>query len=381
MSQGGLTRVTQGSLPPQVPLTFTTNNGIATATFNNINLTTQNTTVEFVGGGNNIVQDFGLTNLIIGTEPVPSASGQSNVGLGTSCLSLLFNGQRNSALGHGSMNALVNSLDCTAVGYQSMVNAPTGNNNTAVGANSLQSVQTSNNSALGQGCLANLVSGGNCCGVGTLVMANNISSSFNNAMGYTALANLTSGAGRNTAIGDVAGVSLVNGEFNTLISFNAGLNYTGSESSNICISSNGVVGDNNTVRIGSQGTGAGLQNLCYIAGITGSTVVGAAVLCDGTGKLGTIVSSERYKDDIQDMVSSISVLNLRPVEFTYKQDASKTTQFGLIAEEVHEEFPYLCLYDKEGRPDSVKYHELPVFLLKEIQRLNKRIEALERKSA
>ena len=48
-----------------------------------------------------------------------------------------------------------------------------------------------------------------------------------------------------------------------------------------------------------------------------------------------------------------------------------------IAEDVNEEFPDLCLYDQEGRPETVKYHELPALLLKEIQRLSERVSYLE----
>ena len=77
------------------------------------------------------------------------------------------------------------------------------------------------------------------------------------------------------------------------------------------------------------------------------------------------------------MPENLSVLNLRPIQFNYK--ASSEIQYGLLAEQVHETFPYLCLYNKTGEPDSVKYHELCTFLLAEIQRMDKRIKALESK--
>ena len=48
-------------------------------------------------------------------------------------------------------------------------------------------------------------------------------------------------------------------------------------------------------------------------------------------------------------------------------------------EEVEKVFPYLVFY-KDDIPESVNYHELPVLLLKEIQKLNKRIQALEERS-
>ena len=70
---------------------------------------------------------------------------------------------------------------------------------------------------------------------------------------------------------------------------------------------------------------------------------------------------------------------LRPVKFTLKEYQDKSKQFGLIAEEVYEVMPEIVVLDKEGLPQSVQYHNLPALLLNEIQKLNKRIEELEKK--
>jgi hypothetical protein len=63
---------------------------------------------------------------------------------------------------------------------------------------------------------------------------------------------------------------------------------------------------------------------------------------------------------------SALLAKLRPVTFRYNQaksDGSHPLQYGLIAEEVAELIPDLALFDKEGRPNGVKYHLLPSFLL------------------
>jgi hypothetical protein len=78
------------------------------------------------------------------------------------------------------------------------------------------------------------------------------------------------------------------------------------------------------------------------------------------------------------MPQSLSVLDLRPVQFNYKSDENKEINYGLIAEEVAKDFPYLAIY-KDGQPETVKYHELCVFLLAEIQRLETRVTMLEAK--
>ena len=195
----------------------------------------------------------------------------------------------------------------------------------------------------------------------------------NTGVGVNAMPSM-SGTG-NTCLGGNSCFQIANGSYNTTISFNSGYYYTGGESSNILLAAGGVTGDNSTMRLGSDGSGNLQVNKTFIAGGFGVTVTGTALLMDSNGQIGTVVSSERFKDNIEDILDETSILNLRPVEFTYKSNGEKA--YGLIAEEVEEAFPDLCVYDKEGKPASIKYHEMPALLLMEIQRLNKRIEKLE----
>jgi hypothetical protein len=100
-----------------------------------------------------------------------------------------------------------------------------------------------------------------------------------------------------------------------------------------------------------------------------------------TGLLGTIPSSRRYKEEIADMAdASDRLLALRPVTFRYKEKSKadgKPVQFGLVAEEVAEVFPELVAFDKEGRPETVKYHLLGSLLVNELQRQQRQIRALQ----
>ena len=86
------------------------------------------------------------------------------------------------------------------------------------------------------------------------------------------------------------------------------------------------------MRLGVVGT----QTNTYIAGVSGVTVAGGVGVIVGThGKLGTVVSSERFKDAIKPMdKASEAILSLKPVTFRYKQelDRTGTSQFGLVAE-------------------------------------------------
>ena len=63
---------------------------------------------------------------------------------------------------------------------------------------------------------------------------------------------------------------------------------------------------------------------------------------------------------------SAMLAQLRPVTFRYRKpydDGSKPIEYGLIAEEVAEVFPYLAVFNDKGQPETVKYHLLPTFLL------------------
>src|SRR2546430_16837378 len=97
---------------------------------------------------------------------------------------------------------------------------------------------------------------------------------------------------------------------------------------------NGVPSESGTVRMGDPQ----FVSTCYIAGITGQTSSGGvAVFINANGKLGTLTSSARFKDDIKPMANaSETILALKPVTFRYKEeiDSEGIPQFGLIAEEV-----------------------------------------------
>jgi len=159
------------------------------------------------------------------------------------------------------------------------------------------------------------------------------------------------------------------------------------DASNILIGSAAdlAAGTSNALKIGSgAGTGAGQLNKAWIHGIRGITTVNndaIAVLVDSAGQLGTVSSSLKLKENIKDMADrTSSIMSLRPVTFSYKTHINKSVpSYGLIAEEVAEVFPDLVVYDKEKHPDTIKYHELPVMILNELQKLAKRVEELEKK--
>jgi len=209
--------------------------------------------------------------------------------------------------------------------------------------------------------------------IGRFALQAETSRNNNTALGAYALNAVNGGSGSNTSIGVAANYLITSGSLNVALGSFAGSGYTSSESSNISINANGTAGESNVLRIGG-GTGTGSQQLAkaFISGIFGKTVgvSGIPVVVDNTDQLGTVVSSRRFKTNIADLERS-NVLQLRPVTFNLKSDETKTKLSGLIAEEVEEIMPSLVVYDIEGKALSVRYHDLPVLLLKEIQVLRR----------
>ena len=144
----------------------------------------------------------------------------------------------------------------------------------------------------------------------------------------------------NTAVGAAALASNRTGSNNTALGYGAGDNVT-TASNVICIGADG----NN------------VNDSCYISNIFGSTSSnGVAVFVNSNGRLGTMTSSKRFKQDIKAMdKASEAILELKPVTFRYKKelDPEGASQLGLVAEDVEKIAPELVVRDKEGKPYSV----------------------------
>jgi hypothetical protein len=224
-----------------------------------------------------------------------------------------------------------------AVGFGSMFSNSTGYSNTAIGVGSLAFTTTgSSNTASGEDSLNS-----------------NTTGSSNTASGSYSLNSNTTGSA-NIALGNAAGYNLTTG------------------SNNIDIGNQGVVAESNTIRIGDSN-----QSKAFIAGISGVTVTGAAVLVSSSGQLGVASSSMRLKQDVADMgKASNRLMELRPVTFHYKSQPDGPLQYGLIAEEVNDVMPELVIRDATGQIETVAYHELPALLLNELQKQQAEIAKL-----
>jgi hypothetical protein len=215
----------------------------------------------------------------------------------------------------------------TSEGFQALFINTTGTYNTAIGFHTLFTNMT----------------GGYNTATGSVALLSNTTGSDNTADGFGALHYNTTGSG-NIALGGYSGLNLTTGN------------------NNIDIGHPGVAGESNTIRIG------GGQQATFVAGISGTPVVGAQVVVDFHGQLGNLGSSLRFKDEIKPMdTASEAILALRPVTFRYKHeiDPSGIPQFGLVAEEVEKVNPDLVGRDAQGKVFSVRYEAVNAMLLNE----------------
>jgi hypothetical protein len=194
-------------------------------------------------------------------------------------------------------------------------------------------------------------------------MPNNATASNNTGLGSGALFDITSGSS-NTAVGYLALSQNTTGIGNIALGADAG---------------SGVTTADAVICIGTEGLN--VSQSCFIGNIFGTTSPsGIQVLVNADGKLGTVVSSRRFKEEIKPMSKSSELLfSLQPVTFRYKKqfDASGSSQFGLVAEEVEKVSPDLIVRDKEGRPYSVRYDQVNAMLLNEFLKEHRKVEELE----
>jgi hypothetical protein len=298
---------TAGTLPPTVVETITGNDLVKEAAVDhNFNIFTANATPWFRGSSGQETLDFGIPNLILGSFP-PITTAQTNTGMGEGVLLSLTSGQGNNAYGSGCLDTLTNALNNNALGSGAGTSIESGSDNTMMGNNSLASNVGGNQSvAIGGNSTANYTLGGSTavgfnslnanvtgiesCAFGwsTLKVA---TSGGNTAGGYGSMEFTTSG-GQNTGWGRGAFANLLTGSSNLGLGYNVGTQYVGAESNNILLSHLGVVGDNNTTRIGTQGT----QTTAFMAGITGNTVANSELVTinSSTGQLGAIPTTSLF---------------------------------------------------------------------------------------
>ena len=334
------------------------------------------------------------SNTFLGDDALLSNTNTGNTAVGAQALEFNTSGSENTATGAQALWNNTTGGGNTATGFWALLNNTTGSGNTANGTAALYSNTTANgNTATGDSALYSNTDGFSNTATGSEALFSNTTGYTNTAIGANALLSNTAGFGNtaiglaalfsntdgfnNTAIGDSALFSNTTGRNNIALGDSAGINLTTGKN-NIDIGNAGVAGEANKIRIGTKGT----QKAAFIAGISGATVAsGVGVIVGSNGQLGTVVSSERFKDAIKPMdKASEAILALQPVTFRYKHelDPDGIPQFGLVAEEVEKVNPDLVARDAYGKAYTVRYEAVNAMLLNEFLKEHRKVESLEK---
>jgi hypothetical protein len=329
-----------------------------------------------------VVIDINGYYVSLGSVSLGSIAGVQNTALGLGALATNTTGRDNTASGALALNNNSTGSENTAVGSFALNLNTTGFDNTATGVGALQDNTAGiDNTANGAWTLLSNTTGNGNTGSGFSALGSNTTGSGNTAIGEGALASNTTG-NNNTAIGLLAGGNVTGtgntaGSNNIAIGSNAAVNVSGGNSNNIHIGSLGAANDKGIIRIGTPST----QTAFYAAGVRGVTTGNndaIPVVIDSNGQLGTVSSSQRFKEDIHDMdTASSGLLRLRPVTFRYQKpfaDGSKPIQYGLVAEEVAEVYPDLVARSADGQIETVKYQVLDSMLLNELQKEHQQVQ-------
>ncbi len=353
------------------------NSGNALASGNNNNIIGSSAGANLTGSNNIIIGDNAGTNItsannvtVIGASIAGvNTSNSTYIGSISGVTTSVTNGRVVYVDSNDNLGTVLNNND-TILGDLAMAAITTGINgeNTAIGAEALSACSSgptaTQNTAVGYGALGAL----------------SVGSSQNTCVGATAAPLLQLGSG-NTFVGAAIGSAMASGDNNTFIGYAAGINSTANNNIIIgALAGGGVKTASNVIAIGIGGSD--ISSTTYIANIYGVTTSGSsAVFCSNTGQLGTVSSSKRYKDNIMDIGTfSEKIYQLRPVQFTYKIDAEKWFEAGLIAEEVHDKIPEIVVC-KDGQPETVRYQHLPILMLNEQQKDHKILLELKEENA
>jgi hypothetical protein len=332
------------------------------------------------GCGQLFLHAYGVNNFFGGLDAGNlTLTGTDNTGLGYESFGQDTSGYANTAVGSRSLFNNTTGYGNTAVGYQALFANTSGYYNVANGWQSLLSNTTGwFNTADGIWALRENTTGDDNTASGYNALGSNTTGTQNTGDGVHALhGNL--GGSQNVAVGWWSLDSVQDGTNDIAVGYEAGINFSGTESGNIDIGNAGVAGDNNTIRIGTDiVVSSNSVASTYVAGIYNSTVVGVPVYVQPDGQLGTLTSSARYKQNIQTMADASDVLlSLRPVKYQYQPgiDPKGRPQFGLVAEEVDKIDPDLVVHDEQHGIYTVRYEAVNAMLLNEFLKQHEKVEA------
>lgn len=265
----------------------------------------------------------------------------------------------NTAIGNLDLSANTVGSYNTANGYNALKNNTTGSYNNANGSNALLFNTIGNlNTATGSSTLLFNTMGNFNTAMGNHAIYSNESGNENTAIGNDALLFNTTGS-KNTAIGSRSMNGNSTGSYNT--SLGSDIYCTGDFSNSTAIGSGAFINSSNTIRIGN------------------SSIISASVQVAWS-----ITSDRRWKSDIKTSNLGLEFIKqLRPVSYLRKNDETKKTEYGFIAQELEETLNKIGvtnagILSKDGEGMyQVRYNDFIAPMVKAIQEQQTQIEELK----
>jgi hypothetical protein len=335
----------------------------------------------FLGEDALLSNTTGSRDTALGFQALESnTTGGFNTAVGSQALVNSITGSFNTANGYFALASNITGSDNTANGSGALYSNK-GSNNTATGSSALFTNTTGiNNTADGSGALIRNTTGSNNAANAVGALSSNSTGFQNTANGVNMLYGNTTGF-RNTANGNHALYSNATGSNNTAEGFQALYYNTGSDNVGLGFNAgNSLTTGSGNVCIGSDVLGlAGESNTTRIRNLYASAASGRAVYVNADNKIGTLVSSRRFKEEIRSMdKASEAILGLKPVTFHYKKEIEPNgaIMFGLIAEDVEKVDPDLVTRNEKDEPETVRYEAVNAMLLNEFLKEHRTVQEL-----
>jgi trimeric autotransporter adhesin len=318
---------------------------------------------------NNQASSFTNFNVALGYEALRGSTtasantGNYNTATGYQALWINSTGSSNTVSGYQALFTNTTGSDATAIGQGALYSNTTGSQNTASGRDALRNNNTGNrNVAMGNQAL-----GMN--GSGTQLTSNV-------AIGYRAGGTMTSGYG-NVLMGEEAGKNLTTGFDNTWIGKQIGISGTLTYNNSTAIGNGTPVDANNKARIGNASVNS----------------IGGQVAWSN-------FSDARIKDNVKDNVVGLEFIKaLRPVTYNFNVDRQNSLLglnpehsvgmydiqhivfSGFLAQDVDKAAQAVGYdfsgVDRSGTLLGLRYAEFTVPLVKAVQELDGKVEALK----
>ena len=162
-----------------------------------------------------------------------------------------------------------------------------------------------------------------------------------------------------------------------------GFQFVHNENVHLQVSESGSVGYEKLDLRAYKASGSNIGGWPTLSGTT------AVITTSGTEQLGISSSSIRFKEDVEDLeveATWLKINALRPRTFNWNEEVATSSgldyetqipELGFIAEEVAEAAPDATLYDANGDPIVYREKSMLSLLVKAVQDLNERVEALD----